>query len=107
MGRILGLEQKIYDSLGDGMADYPVAELGGKTPLQAAQTPNLDRFSPSRGRSGWCVRFPRAFLREAMWPTFPSSATTRRSTSPVALPWRRLRWESNSAPMTWPFDATF
>ena len=28
--------------IGDGMADYPVAELGGKTPLQAARTPNLD-----------------------------------------------------------------
>lgn len=30
--------------LGDGMADYPVAELGGKTPLQAARTPHLDRL---------------------------------------------------------------
>jgi 2,3-bisphosphoglycerate-independent phosphoglycerate mutase len=27
---------------GDGMADYPIAELQGKTPLQVAQTPNLD-----------------------------------------------------------------
>jgi 2,3-bisphosphoglycerate-independent phosphoglycerate mutase len=26
------------------MADYPVAELGGKTPLQAARTPHLDRL---------------------------------------------------------------
>ena len=25
--------------LGDGMADYPVDELGGKTPLEAARTP--------------------------------------------------------------------
>jgi 2,3-bisphosphoglycerate-independent phosphoglycerate mutase len=31
--------------IGDGMADYPVAELGGKTPLQAARTPNLDRLA--------------------------------------------------------------
>ena len=28
--------------LGDGMADEPVAELGGRTPLQAANTPNMD-----------------------------------------------------------------
>ncbi|MBS4021126.1 MAG: cofactor-independent phosphoglycerate mutase [Dethiobacter sp.] len=28
--------------LGDGMADYPVAQLGGKTPLQRAHIPNMD-----------------------------------------------------------------
>jgi len=28
--------------VGDGMADYPLAELGGKTPLEAAATPNID-----------------------------------------------------------------
>jgi 2,3-bisphosphoglycerate-independent phosphoglycerate mutase len=28
--------------VGDGMADNPVAELNGQTPLQAAKTPNLD-----------------------------------------------------------------
>lgn len=31
--------------LGDGMADEPIAELGNKTPLQYASTPNLDRLS--------------------------------------------------------------
>ncbi|MBU1487254.1 cofactor-independent phosphoglycerate mutase [bacterium] len=31
--------------VGDGMADYPLEELRGKTPLQAARTPNLDRLS--------------------------------------------------------------
>jgi len=31
--------------LGDGMADEPLAELGGKTPLAYAQTPNMDRLS--------------------------------------------------------------
>jgi len=29
----------------DGMADEPVAELGNKTPLQAAHTPNMDFFA--------------------------------------------------------------
>ncbi len=31
--------------LGDGMADEPIEELGGKTPLAYANTPNLDRLS--------------------------------------------------------------
>ena len=29
----------------DGMADYPVEELGNKTPLEAADTPNMDRLA--------------------------------------------------------------
>ncbi len=31
--------------LGDGMADLSIEELGGKTPLEYAETPNLDRLS--------------------------------------------------------------
>lgn len=31
--------------LGDGMADYPIKELGGKTPLAYAKTPTMDRLS--------------------------------------------------------------
>jgi 2,3-bisphosphoglycerate-independent phosphoglycerate mutase len=31
--------------LGDGMADYPLAALGGKTPLEFARTPNMDRMA--------------------------------------------------------------
>lgn len=31
--------------LGDGMADYPVPELGGKTPLILAKKPNIDRLA--------------------------------------------------------------
>lgn len=31
--------------LGDGMADEPIAELGDKTPLAYAKTPNMDRLS--------------------------------------------------------------
>lgn len=29
----------------DGLGDWPIAELGNKTPLEAAQTPNLDRLA--------------------------------------------------------------
>ena len=31
--------------LGDGMADYPLAELEGKTPLEVARTPFMDRMA--------------------------------------------------------------
>jgi 2,3-bisphosphoglycerate-independent phosphoglycerate mutase len=36
--------------LGDGMADEPLEELGGKTPLEYAKTPNMDRMA----REGAC-----------------------------------------------------
>jgi 2,3-bisphosphoglycerate-independent phosphoglycerate mutase len=35
----------------DGMADLPIAELGNRTPLEAAKTPNLD-FLAKNGRTG-------------------------------------------------------
>jgi 2,3-bisphosphoglycerate-independent phosphoglycerate mutase len=34
--------------IGDGMADYPLKELGGKTPLEAAKTPHMDRIASCR-----------------------------------------------------------
>ena len=34
--------------VGDGMGDYPLQELGGKTPLQVAETPNMDRIAACR-----------------------------------------------------------
>ncbi|HYA77262.1 MAG TPA: cofactor-independent phosphoglycerate mutase [Verrucomicrobiae bacterium] len=37
--------------VGDGMADYPVPELGNKTPLQAAYKPNMDSIA-ANGQSG-------------------------------------------------------
>jgi len=43
--------------LGDGMADYPVAELGNKTPLQAANKPNMD-FLAAKGESGLVHTIP-------------------------------------------------
>jgi 2,3-bisphosphoglycerate-independent phosphoglycerate mutase len=46
--------------LGDGMADRPQAELGGKTCLQAARTPNLDQLA-SRGQVGMVQTVPPGF----------------------------------------------
>lgn len=34
--------------VGDGMADYPLEELGGKTPLEVAKTPHMDLIAGER-----------------------------------------------------------
>jgi 2,3-bisphosphoglycerate-independent phosphoglycerate mutase len=46
--------------LGDGMADRPHADLGGKTCLQAAKTPNMDLLA-SRGKVGMVRTVPEGF----------------------------------------------
>lgn len=43
--------------VGDGMADYPLPELGDLTPLQAANTPNMD-FIANHGRNGVAKTIP-------------------------------------------------
>lgn len=47
--------------LGDGMADEPIAELGGKTPLQYARTPAMDEIA-RLGVSGMLSTVPEGFL---------------------------------------------
>jgi len=46
--------------LGDGMADRPHADLGGKTCLQAAKTPNMDSMA-SQGEVGMVQTIPEGF----------------------------------------------
>jgi 2,3-bisphosphoglycerate-independent phosphoglycerate mutase len=43
--------------VGDGMSDYPIPELGDKTPLQAAHKPNMDAIA-AKGRSGLIKNVP-------------------------------------------------
>lgn len=43
--------------IGDGMADYPVEELGNKTPLQVAHKPNMDEIAAT-GKNGLLVTIP-------------------------------------------------
>lgn len=43
--------------LGDGMADEPIESLNGKTPLQAADTPAMDRLA-KEGRCGLVKTVP-------------------------------------------------
>ncbi len=46
--------------LGDGMADEPIPSLGGKTPLQAAEKPELDWLA-AHGRNGLLDTIPQGF----------------------------------------------
>lgn len=46
--------------LGDGMADLPVERLGGKTPLQYANTPMMDLLA-REGRCGRLITVPEGF----------------------------------------------
>ncbi|MEW6095292.1 MAG: cofactor-independent phosphoglycerate mutase [bacterium] len=43
--------------VGDGMADYPIEEIGGKTPLQVANIPNLD-YLAKNGAVGMIKTIP-------------------------------------------------
>lgn len=51
---------KVVVLLGDGMADEPLAELGGLTPLEYAETPNMDRVA-CEGRTGLVATVPDGF----------------------------------------------
>ena len=44
-------QMKYIIVIGDGMADYPIPELGNRTPLQAAYKPNMDKIA-AEGRNG-------------------------------------------------------
>ncbi len=46
--------------IGDGMADRPIEKLGGKTPLQKASTPNMDRLA-REGIIGSVRTIPKGF----------------------------------------------
>ena len=46
--------------LGDGMADEPLAELGGRTPLEYADIPNMDKIA-REGRCGMLRTVPDGF----------------------------------------------
>ncbi len=42
------MSRKILYVILDGLGDRPIASLGGRTPLDAASTPNLDRLARVR-----------------------------------------------------------
>lgn len=51
------MPQKLMILIADGMGDYPLPELGDKTPLQAAATPFMD-LAASKGILGSCQTIP-------------------------------------------------
>src|ERR671925_826263 len=58
MGRSGGdMRMKYVILLGDGMSDWPLPELGHKTPLQAAHTPHMDTLA-RLGKSGQAHTIP-------------------------------------------------
>lgn len=54
------LSDKYLVVLGDGMADEPLKELGGRTPLEAAETPNMD-YIAKEGAMGLLQTVPPGF----------------------------------------------
>jgi 2,3-bisphosphoglycerate-independent phosphoglycerate mutase len=54
---VLGKLMKYVLIVGDGMADYPVPELGNKTPLQVAHKPNIDAIA-AKGKNGLIRNVP-------------------------------------------------
>ncbi len=51
------LEMKYIVIVGDGMADFPLEKLDGKTPLEVADKPNIDRLA-SKARMGTLKTIP-------------------------------------------------
>ncbi len=51
------MTRKLLFLIPDGMGDHPLAELEGRTPLQAARTPNLDRLAAA-STLGRCRTIP-------------------------------------------------
>lgn len=52
------MTRKYLILIGDGMSDWPVASLGGRTPLEAADKPNMDLMA-SRGALGMVQVVPK------------------------------------------------
>ena len=77
--------------LGDGMADEPIGKLGGRTPLQSADTPAMDWLA-AHGRCGLLKTLPDGY--------HPGSEIANLSVLGYDLDrvfegrWKRRVWES-------------
>lgn len=52
------MTKKIVFLIADGMGDWPIDALGGKTPLEAARTPHMDALA-AKGSMGLCRTVPK------------------------------------------------
>lgn len=73
--------------IGDGMADNPVPELGGLTPLEYAKKPFIDELA-ARGEVGSVLNVPRGLPAGSDTAIMSISAATRTFTTRDA---RRLK----------------
>ena len=82
--------------IGDGMADDPTEKLGGKTPLEVAEKPNMDRLA-AEGELGSVNNCP---------AELPAGSDTANAT-PAGRRWRPRPRGSPCSRETWPTAATW
>ena len=49
---------KVAILVGDGMSDYPIEELGKKTPLEVAKIPNINEMAKAYQQAAFLDRVP-------------------------------------------------
>lgn len=86
--------------VGDGMADYPVPELGNLTPLQVAHKPNIDSLA-AKGRSGLLRTVPNGMSPGSDVAILSllgyDPVTSRAARGPLEAPARGIRLLKNDA----------
>ena len=80
---------KLAIILGDGMADWPLDELGGKTPLDAANHPYMDRLARD-GEFGLVKTVPDGMSPGSDTANLSVFGYDPRRYIPDALRWRRI-----------------
>jgi len=84
---------KIVVLIGDGMADHPVAELNGKTPLEAADCPNMDALGRA-GRGGLIETVAEGLKPSSDVAIMSVLGYDQRNTTRAAGRWKPRRWAS-------------
>ena len=69
--------------VGDGMSDYPVPDLGGKTPLEAAKIPHMNEIV-TRIRAAEEIVYPNCLWRMETMHARTQVPKARRSPYPLA-----------------------
>lgn len=90
--------------LGDGMADHAVARLGGKTLLQYADTPYMNRLA-REGRTGRLMTIPDGFCQALRSPTLQFSVMTSTKSMKAEDRLRPLASATTCSPKTSHCDA--
>lgn len=77
--------------LGDGMGDYPVPGLGGRTPLEVADKPCMNELAVT-GRVGLVKTVPAGSSPAAMSPISARSAMTQKYVIQGVPRWKPSPW---------------